>query len=66
MIAVVDVSSRAGGRRYSMSGFLNEREADEYIRLLKGRFIKGTFEYWRSFPESRICTGYHKIKEVTI
>ena len=66
MISVIDVSARQGGRKYTMSGFLNEREADEYIRLLQGRFIKGTFEYWRSFPESRISTGYHKIKEVTI
>ena len=66
MISVVDVSLRSGDRRYTMTGFLNEREADEYMRLLKGRFIKGTFEYWRSFPESRVCTTWHKIKEVTI
>ena len=66
MITVVDVSKRQGRKKYSMSGFLNSSEADQYISLLQGRFIKGSFEYWQNTQESRIRESWVKIKEVTI
>lgn len=66
MINVVDMSERAEHKKYSMSGFNTRNEADAYISLLQGRFVKGDFEYWESSNESRICVSWHLINKVTI
>lgn len=66
MYDVIDHSRRAGGKKYSMRGFIKKKEAELYIDLLRRRMIKGDFSIWYREQTSPIMERTYIVDRVTI